>query len=166
MFLQHNKRNKKPRVGSSAEDKENVFRGVPLRRSGLRTQHCHYSGSGRCCGAHSTPGPGTFKSHQCSQKEKSKQLRNSRTGGKPRGPCTERVRSLSHSAEERSGWCKPFAFPRETQPKWKSPCRQGWHQHSTADTQHAGEKHLKWRGNGSFQETCLSEGKNRPSNRS
>ena len=33
--------------------------GVPIWLSTLRIWHCHYSGSGHCCGSGSVPSPGT-----------------------------------------------------------------------------------------------------------
>ena len=39
--------------------------GVPLWYSGLRTQHCHCSTSGKCCGTGSIPGPEPYICHKC-----------------------------------------------------------------------------------------------------
>ena len=36
-----------------------MYRGVPWWCSGLRIQHCHCCGSGRCSGSGVIPGPGT-----------------------------------------------------------------------------------------------------------
>ena len=43
--------------------------GVPLWCSGLRSQHCHCSGLGHCCGSSSISDPGTSICHRCGQKE-------------------------------------------------------------------------------------------------
>ena len=46
--------------------------GVPLWCSGLRIQHCHFSGLCGFCGMGSIPGPGTSKCHEHGQKKKKK----------------------------------------------------------------------------------------------
>ena len=46
--------------------------GVPLGHNGLRTLHCHCSGSGRCCGSGLIPGLGTSTCCGCSKKKKKK----------------------------------------------------------------------------------------------
>ena len=45
-----------------------VTNGVPVWFSGLRSQRCHCSGLGRCCGTRLIPGLGTFACHEHSQK--------------------------------------------------------------------------------------------------
>ena len=60
-----------PQVQPLKKKKKNLFFGVPLCRSGLRIQCCHFSGLGHCCGTgsirgtSSIPGPGTFTCHGC-----------------------------------------------------------------------------------------------------
>ena len=46
--------------------------GSSLLAQQLRILHCHCSSSGRCCGAGSIPGPGTFACHEHGQKKKKK----------------------------------------------------------------------------------------------
>ena len=60
--------------GPTDQERSNKNRskcGIPLWHSGLRSQCCHCSGSGRCCGMGSTPGPGNSKCQGCSTPQKS-----------------------------------------------------------------------------------------------
>ena len=41
----------------------------------LRIQHCHFCGSGHCCGASLIPGRGTSTCYRCGQKKRKKQKR-------------------------------------------------------------------------------------------
>ena len=58
------------RYSSLKQSKTKTFLRVPWWFSGLRTQHCHCSRSGHCCGVGLIPGPEISTRYRYSQKHK------------------------------------------------------------------------------------------------